>query len=265
MRTTRIFIPGIFGGVADGGGFQQGDQTAKSDQAVAAWTHVFSPSATNRFAGGSTTFTPRESAPESNTLGIPAQYGILDIPQTTENGGLPAITPSGLSTLGSNSFLPSDEISQTLQITDDFTKIYGQHGFKMGIEYQHIKFSTLQPAWSRGQFDYNGTFTDIPNLNSSTTGIAQMLLQPEAATVANGVDFSGGSDEVRASNISKTYDEKGYFAAYFQDDWKVSPKLTLNLGLRWDYFGPINETNGGQANFVASGPPNRRSNLSDSG
>ncbi len=145
-------------------------------------------------------------------------------------------------------------MSQTIQVTDDFTKIYGKHSFKMGIEYQHVKFSTLQPAWSRGQFDYNGSFTDVVGKNG-TNGLAQILLLPQAATVPNGINYSGGSDQVYASNINKTYDEKTYFASYFQDDWKLNSKLTLNLGLRWDYFGPINETNGGQANFVPSGPP----------
>ena len=250
------FIPGPFTGIADGGGFQQGDQTAKSDQAVAAWTHVFSPSTVNVARGGFNHLHTTRFGPVGNQEGIPAEYGIADIPQQAENGGLPAITPSGLATLGSNSFLPSDEISQTLQITDDFTKIYGKHNFKLGIEYQHVKFSTLQPAWSRGQYDYNGQFTDIPNANQSTTGIAQMLLQPELATVPNGVDYSGGSDEVRASNINKTYDTRTYFATYFQDDFKITPQLTLNLGLRWDYFSPISESNGGQANFVQDGPPN---------
>ena len=244
------YIPGPFGGIADGGSFQQGIQTAKSDQVVLAYTHVFNPSMVNVARVGWNHLHTTRFGPVGTELGIPAEFGIADIPQVNENGGLPAITPSGLSTLGSNNFLPSDEVSQTLQVVDDFTKIYGKHNFKMGIEYQHVKFSTLQPAWSRGQFDYSGTFTDIPNLNSSTTGKAQMLLDPIAATVPNGLDFNGGTDETRASNINKTYDEKNYFATYFQDDWKVNPKLTLNLGLRWDYFGPIGETNGGQANFI---------------
>jgi hypothetical protein len=249
------FIPGPFGGIADGGAFQQGIQTAKADQAALGFTHAFSPSAVNVARAGFNHLHTTRFGPEGNTLGIPAQFGIQGIPQVPENGGLPGFTFGGLSNLGGNNFLPSDEVSQTLQITDDFTKIYGKHSFKTGIEYQHVKFSTLQPAYSRGQFDYNGTYTDVPNSNQKLTGIAQFLLPPTTSTVG-GLDYSGGSDQVQASNINKTYDTKNYFAAYFQDDWKVTPKMTLNLGLRFDYFGPLGESNGGQANFIQDGPPN---------
>jgi hypothetical protein len=251
-----IFIPGIFGGIADGGGFQQGDQTAKSSQSVLGYTHVFTPATINVLHVGFNHLHTTRFGPVGSQSGIPDQFGIQGIPQFAENGGLPSIAIGGLSTLGSNAFLPSDEISQTLQITDDFTKVWRKHSFKAGIESQHVKFSTLQPAYSRGNFDYDGRFTDIPTKNNGGTGRAQFLLTPEAATVPNGVDFSGGADGVNASNINKTYNYRTYLAFYFQDDWKVTPKLTLNLGLRYDYFSPIRETNGGQANFVESGPPN---------
>jgi hypothetical protein len=250
------FIPGPFGGVADGGGFQEGIQTAKSFQGVAAYTHLFSPSTVNVARVGWDHLHTSRFGPEGSTYGIPAQFGIPGIPQVSNNGGLPAFTFGGLQTLGANNFLPSDETTQTTQVVDDLSKVYGQHGFKVGVEYQHVVFNTLQPAYSHGQLDYNGSFTDIPSNNGSTTGIAQFVLPPTPASVPNGVNFSGGSDEVQASNINKTYDERLYIAAYLQDDWKVSPQLTLNLGLRWDYFGPINEQNGGQANFVPHGPNN---------
>ena len=71
-----------------------------------------------------------------------------------ENGGLPAFDSVGCQTLGSNNFLPSDETTPDHPGHDDFSKVYGAHSFKMGIEYQHVKFNTLQPAWSHGQFDY---------------------------------------------------------------------------------------------------------------
>ena len=251
------FIPGPFAGVADGGAFQQGVQTAKSAQMVAAYTHVFNPNAVNQVRAGFAHLHTTRYGPVGSQMGIPAQYGIQDIPQVAENGGLPDFYIGNLTNLGSNNFLPSDEATATLQVTDDFTRIYGKHSFKMGVEYQHVKFSTLQPAWSRGAWDYNSNFTDIPNQGSTTGGMAQMLLPPVAAPATiggnpnpNGFSYSGGSDSVYASNISKTYDEKMYFATYFEDDWKMTPKLTLNLGVRWDYFGPINEQNGGQANFV---------------
>ena len=57
------------------------------------------------------------------------------------------------------------------------------------------------------------------------------------------------------SNISLTDNGKNYYGSYINDDWKVTPKLTVNLGLRWDFFGLVFEHHGAQANFVPGGPP----------
>jgi hypothetical protein len=250
------FIPGIFGGVADGGAFQQGDQTAIGQQSALAYTHVFSPSLVNVARAGFNYLNTTRAGPEAGNLGLPAQYGIQDIPQVSKNGGLPAFGINGLSTLGSNSFLPSDEVSSTFQLTDDLTKIYGKHTFKMGFEWQHVKFSTLQPSWSHGEFDYDGNFTEIPNVDEGQTGRAAFLLTPIPSTVAGGVPYDvGGSTNIYASNIYLTDNGKNYYGTYFNDDWKVTPKLTVNLGLRWDFFGLVYEHHGAQANFVPGGAP----------
>ena len=260
------FIPGIFGGVADGGGFQQGNQTALAQQSVLAYTHVFSSSTVNVARAGLNYLHTTRVSPEANNLsGLPASFGVQGIPQQKENGGLPAFGISGLATLGSNAFLPSDEVSSTFQVTDDFTKIYGKHTFKMGIEWQHVKFSTLQPPWSRGEFDYSGLYTEIPGVGSGNTGRAQMLLTPILSTVPGGINYVGGpsgnSDDgavhngIYASNISLTDNGKNYYGTYINDDWKVTPKLTVNLGLRWDFFGLVYEHHGAQANFVPGGAP----------
>ena len=167
----------------------------------------------------STTCILHAYSPEANNLtDIPGQFGIQDIPQDTLNGGLPAFGINGLQTLGSNAFLPSDEVSSTFQATDDFTKIYGKHTFKAGFEYQHVKFSTLQPPWSRGEFDYNGDYTDVVNSNNGNTGRAAFLLIPQLATVPGGVNYLGGSTNVFVSNISLTDNGKNYYGGYVNDD-----------------------------------------------
>ena len=59
----------------------------------------------------------------------------------------------------------------------------------------------------------------------------------------------------KVSNISLTDNGKNYFGIYGNDDWKVTNKLTVNLGLRWDFFGLVYDHQGTQANFVPGGPP----------
>src|ERR1700685_523588 len=116
------FIPGIFGGVADGGAFQQGPQTATAQQSALAYTHVFSPTLVNVARVGFNYLNTTRESPEASNLGLPAQFGIQDIPQVSKNGGLPAFGINGLSTLGSNSFLTSDEVSSTVHLTGDLTR-----------------------------------------------------------------------------------------------------------------------------------------------
>jgi Carboxypeptidase regulatory-like domain/TonB-dependent Receptor Plug Domain/TonB dependent receptor len=245
------FIPGIFGGVADGGGFQQGNQTAIAEQSALGYTHTFSPSLVNVLRAGLNFLQTSRSSPSANTLtNIPGNFGIQGVPQDALNGGLPAFGINGLATLGSNAFLPSDEVTSTFQLTDDVTKILGKHTFKMGFEWQHVKFSTLQPPWSRGEFDYNGDYTEVPGVDSGNTGRADFLLTPTLSTVPGGVNYVGGSSQVYLSNISLTDNGKNYYGGYINDDWKITHKLTLNLGVRYDFFGLVFEHHANQANFV---------------
>ncbi len=260
------FIPGIFKGVADGGGFQQGTQTANAQQSALGYTHTFSPTLINVLRGGLNYLHTTRVSPSANDLtNIPKNFNILGIPQLSENGGLPAFGINGLQTLGSNAFLPSDEVSSTIQVTDDLTKIYGKHTFKLGIEVQHVKFSTLQPPWSRGEFDFSGLYTEIPGVGGGNTGRAQFLLAPALASVPGGINYvggpSGGSDDglghngIFISNISLTDNGKNYYGGYVNDDVKVTRNLTVNLGLRYDFFGLVYEHHSNQANFVPAGPP----------
>ena len=76
-----------------------------------------------------------------------------------------------------------------------------------------------------------------------------------------GPDYVGGPGAQEAATLyssptSPSRDNgKNYYGSYINDDWKVTPKLTVNLGLRWDFFGLVFEHHGTQANFVPGGPP----------
>ena len=246
------FIPGAFGGIADGGSFSSGDQLAKSWNSVISETHAFSPSLINEVRAGYNRIASSRLQPNANTTGIPDQFGIPGVPQADSNGGLGTFFISGLNQLGSNQFLPSIELSTTSQMTDNLTKSLGRHTIKVGFQYQRLGFNILQPPSGRGAWSFSGVYSEIPSTSGGNTGLAQLLLTPIPGTVPGAADFVGGSDNIQASNIALTSMKRHYYAGYSQDDIKVTKKLTVNLGLRYEYFGQLLENYGAQSNFVPS-------------
>jgi hypothetical protein len=249
VETTPSTLPGI----AEGQNFGAGYITAPRYEVALGYTHVFTPSLTNEIHAGFGHSIEHIVPFESNTLGLPGQYGIPGIPQSAGNGGLPDINIYGYTGLGVAAYEPTLETVTDIEILDNVTKIYGSHALKMGGQVDDIYANIIQPPYAKGTFTFSGQYSDIPNSNSGYNGAADFLLTPQAATVPNGISNLGGVSSYGSSNYAEVKDRRYYIGAFFQDDWKVAPKLTLNLGLRWDHFTPYAEENGRQANFIADG------------
>jgi Carboxypeptidase regulatory-like domain/TonB-dependent Receptor Plug Domain/TonB dependent receptor len=250
------FVPGPFTSYADSSSFTQDTFHNNSVSAAVSESHSFASSLINEVRIGYSRLATSQFQPFANTLGIPSQFGIQGIPQIPHNGGLPFINIEGLNNLGPAGFVPGERFSETTQITDNLTKIYGAHNFKGGFEFQHLRFPWFAPAYPRGYFGFDGVYTEVPSTGGGNTGLAQLLLSPTTTTVPNGINDVGGSDDTQASNFTGPDDLRNYYGLYFQDSWKVRPRLTIELGLRWEFFGQVREKFGAQANFIPGLPGN---------
>jgi hypothetical protein len=245
------FQPSPFAGVADGGPSRPGTGHTESQNIALSETHIFTPRLVLEARAGYSRIADEREQNDANVMGIPAEYGIPGVPQLPQNGGLPLLTFGQLANLGSATTLPSDKASDIFQASENLSIDRGRNQVRLGTEYQHIAAPTLTPTTPRGSFGNSGIFTSVVNSTDGSTDRAQFLLNPTAATVANGISNVGGSNSVSASNFPPSFHlVRPYFGAYVQDDWRALSRLTLNLGLRWEFIGAPEESNGRFANFV---------------
>jgi hypothetical protein len=174
---------------------------------------------------------------DPTTLGFPSYLAAHSI-----SLGFPSISPGEMSGLGG--YYNEYDVSDRYEGKANLSKVLGRHTLKFGGMYGSAKYTTRLADNNTGSYSSSAAFTQGPNpLVSSTTagfGYASFLLGT----------MSGGTHNV--TELHGHYSEP-YYGAYFQDDFKVTSRLTLNLGLRWEYETPRVEANNQVANFDFKG------------
>lgn len=152
----------------------------------------------------------------------------------------PQVQISGISTFGITSTAPFQQGNYAYTAGGTLTQIKGVHTFKYGGEYRVYQLNNTQRSSFPLILEFDTGFTQGPSPNTSGTyigsGMASFLLgYPGSST--QGTIFA-----------TSTYTVK-YGAFFLQDDWKITRKLTLNPGIRWDYEGPYTDRHNALANF----------------
>jgi len=176
----------------------------------------------------------------------PASFGTTAVPFNMGTGklGLPEIDFGGIfDNLGSSAYsIPRGRTSQSFQILDNFTWLKGRHTIKFGGEYRRASISSFNDNLERGLFSFGSSPSSGPIILTLCPGLSTDPVQCSdvgAITLAN---FYLGNTfpYVDAGNTQRDTFNNG-FSFFAQDDFRVSPRLTLNFGVRWEYFGPLGE------------------------
>ena len=236
------------GPILDGGGGNgslnvSGAQINYGNNFVLSETHIFSQNIVNEFRfaydyGHFDILNPGYNTDNADALGL---GGVPSGPGFPDNGGLPTTTISGgggIASFGAHVFRPERETENEYQILDNVSWSLGNHSLRLGFSLQSIRAATFEPPSSHPAYTYDGTQTGKPATANTGSGIADFLTN----------NMSGGS-----IGPSGTFNNaQANISAYAQDDWRITNKLTLNLGLRYDYFQPYKEMAGKMANFYVT-------------
>ncbi|HEY7925069.1 MAG TPA: TonB-dependent receptor [Vicinamibacteria bacterium] len=231
--TRKRVLPGWFGGIVDGTSSSAlGDQNMKSQGLVAGWTRILSPAVVNEFrfsyvkADSDLVQVPFGQAPPPAAV-VP---GVPDDPLFA--GGVTGMTIVGYfgggAKIGSPNFSPKFQHTRQFEFLNTLSWLKGDHQFKLGLDVlAPMKNEYMDIPATRGDLGFRATFTG--------QAVGDFLLGYVADSLLS---------------TPWVVDQRLWATSFFlQDDWKVSAKLSVNLGLRYDFITPSLEANNRQANF----------------
>ncbi|MEO7142536.1 MAG: carboxypeptidase regulatory-like domain-containing protein [Bryobacteraceae bacterium] len=213
-----------------------------SQYVYTSWTHILSASQVNdlRF-----TYNDRVFHNESQGLGgnYPSKLGLQGVPADA----FPTWAPAGFSNLGSAQQERRQYPIRQQQLVDNYSWIKGRHALKFGFEFRRSFNEDILHTYVSGDFTFSTLPTGLPGSTATGSGLASLL-----------TGFPTGFQELATEPLLR---HSFYLAGFAQDDWTVTPNLTLNLGVRWETDTPesdannrMNGFNGSQINPVSGTP-----------
>ncbi|HTF69105.1 MAG TPA: TonB-dependent receptor [Edaphobacter sp.] len=213
-------------------------------------TLTLTPSLLNTFGIGATRLSiPILSVTASGAY--PQKAGLNGMPGNGQAAlGFPAINFAGSNALNSWAGTgPFNEWENAYTVQDSVDWVHGNHIFRFGGTYQNLQDNRANPAsGSSASFTFNNNATS----GFSSTGT---LLSATGNSYASYLLGAVDSSAIVNNNIVQTGSRFQNFSLFAQDDWKLLPKLTVNLGLRWDVYVPFNEQHG-RFSFMDPNLPN---------
>jgi len=181
----------------------------RGHNALINYTRVFGPSTTNSLVLGFNR-AGRTILQQNFGTNVDQLWGVNYLPQNPLQFGYPAISVSGFSSVGDLTALPIDRRTNVYQLGDSLSLVRGNHSIKLGTDLRKIELNGTVAELPRGSISFLGALTG--------SGIGDLLLGLPTFTI---------DAQLSAPQTLRTF-QSGY---YLQDDWKVTPNLTLNLGL----------------------------------
>ena len=226
-------------GYLDAGGFLGETEQNLSRAAMMSYTKIWSPTfITESRVAYSRLITTRVQANADTNSFQELGFGGLN-PFTTNNGGLMRLGPSGYSTVGGSEWLPTQEYNNVWDFIQNVSWNKGSHAIKFGAEYRPIGFPFFQVPSPRGQMRFDRADSNQVGFADTGDGMASWLL--------------GDVNWARITTANFISSFKDAYSFFVQDDWKVSSKLTVNIGVRYELTTPIGEKFGRQAHLDVFG------------
>jgi len=172
----------------------------------------------------------------TSTANVASEIGLNGLPTNPLLYGLPNVTLNQFTSMTEQQ--PSFRNNQTIQLSENTSWLHKKHNFRFGADVHRVHLDLMGQTNSTGTYTFTGLYTEAPGTDPN-------IPAGEAISGSSVADLLLGLPQQTSlqAPYEKSYLRENIIDAYGLDDWRVQSNLTINVGVRYEYFSPYSEKN----------------------